>query len=83
MKEKHRLEEDAEHVDFSGHTGVEYVPFLDLFLSDQKYGEMWLKHADEHAYGNNMLHICVELHNIDFTKLVLAKNAEYGADLLG
>lgn len=28
------------------------------------------------------MHICVELHNVDFTKLVLAKNADYDAALL-
>ena len=28
------------------------------------------------------MHMCVELHNIDFMRLVLAKNAERGADLL-
>ena len=82
MREKQRLEEDSEHVDFSGPSARQYVQFLDLLLSDARYGEMFVKHSDQHAYGNSILHVCVELHNIDFTRLVLAKNTEYGANLL-
>ena len=60
----------------------DYLPFLELMLSDGQFGEMFLKFSDSAAYGNNLLHVCVELHNIDFTCIVLAKNEEYGAGLL-
>ena len=61
----------------------EFVPLLELMLSDtHQYGEMFLKFSDKAAYGNNMLHVCVELHNIDFTSIILAKNSEYQAGLL-
>ena len=60
----------------------EFVPLLQLMLSDShQYGEMFLKFSDSAAYGNNMLHVCVELHNIDFTSIILGKNGEYQAGL--
>ena len=43
---------------------------------------MWLKFVDKDAYGNNLLHVCIELHNLDFTEIVLAQNAEVMAGLL-
>ena len=60
----------------------EYVQFVEYLLSDGRFGEMWLKFVDKDVLGNNLLHACVELHNTDFTKVVLAKNDAYGADLL-
>ena len=45
----------------------DYLPFLEFMLSDGQFGEMFLKFSDSAAYGNNLLHVCVELHNIDFT----------------
>lgn len=50
-------------------------------FNDSRYGEQFLRYVDKSAYGNNLLHVCVELHNFDFMKLVLAKCAAYGADL--
>ena len=43
---------------------------------------MYLKFVDSACHGNNLLHVCVETHNIDFTRIILAKNTEYGAELL-
>ena len=60
----------------------DYLPFLEFMLSDGQFGEMFLKFADSDAYGNNLLHVCVELHNLEFTSIILAKNTEYNADLL-
>ena len=55
---------------------------LELMLGDNQHGEMWLRFVDTAAYGNNLLHVCIELHNIDFTRAILAKNDSIGADLL-
>ena len=60
----------------------EFLPLVEFLLSDAKFGEMWLTFVDSDAYRNNLLHICSDLHNIDFTQIVLAKNTQYNANLL-
>ena len=60
----------------------EFLPLVEFLLSDAKFGEMWLTFVDSDAYRNNLLHICSDLHNVDFTRIVLAKNTQYNANLL-
>ena len=69
-------------MEIPGPTVEDYLPFLEFFLSDNRFGDMFLKFSDSAAYGNNLLHVCVELHNIDFTPIIVAKDAEYGANLM-
>ena len=60
----------------------DYIPFLEFLLSDNQFGEMWLRFVDKDVLGNNLLHACVELHNIDFTRVILAKNTAHGGKSL-
>ncbi len=74
--------EEEQDQEMPGPSAREHLPILTFLLSDSRYGKMWLTYVDKDAYGNNLLHVCIDLHNIDFTKLVLAKNIEYGTNLL-
>ena len=49
-----------------------HAPILEYLLST-KFGPNWMVQQDE-AYGDTLLHIAVELHNVPFTKIVLANN---------
>ena len=52
-------------------------------LNDATHGQMWLQFVDKDAYSNNLLHVCVELHNIDFAKIILDIDREKNTCLLG
>ena len=45
------------------------------YLLGSKFGPNWMLQQDE-AYGDTLLHIAVELHNVPFTKIVLTNNKE-------
>ena len=62
---------------------IDYQPLIDYLLSDSRYGQMWLQYIDQDTHRNNLLHVCIELHNVDFTRLILAKTIEQSIDLLG
>ena len=67
--EKNRYLEDGIEMLESKHTSVlEY-------LLDTQFGPTWMSQQDE-AYGDSLLHIAVELHNIPWTKIVLSKNKQ-------
>ena len=56
------------------------APMLEYLLGS-KFGPNWMLQQDE-AYGDTLLHIAVELHNVAFTKIVLANNkADTESDL--
>ena len=55
---------------------------VELLLGSSKFGETWLRFVDTDAYGNNLLHVCVELHSEAYARIVLAKCRELGVDLM-
>lgn len=71
-KDQQRLEDE---MDIPGPSVQDYIPLVEYLLNDSTYGQMWLSYIDNDAYGNNLLHVCIELHNIDFTRLVLDKSS--------
>ena len=66
MIEKNRFVEDGIEVLESPH-----APVLDYMLST-KFGSMWMQQKDE-AYGDSLLHIAVELHNLAMVRIIIAK----------